>query len=62
MSRRLFRTSLVASDASIEAALQPVKLFEGIGEGGRDARQLIDCPNHQPGLAGHQRPHSAASV
>jgi hypothetical protein len=28
--------SLVASNASIDAALEPVKLFEGIGEGGRD--------------------------
>jgi hypothetical protein len=28
--------SLVASNASIDAALEPVKLFEGIGEGCRD--------------------------
>jgi hypothetical protein len=28
------RSSLVASDASVEAALEPVKLLEGIGEGG----------------------------
>ena len=36
MSRRLFRTSLIASDTSIKAALEPVKLFEGICEGGCD--------------------------
>ena len=28
--------SLVASDTSIEDALEPVKLFEGIGESGCD--------------------------
>jgi hypothetical protein len=33
-----FGASLFASDASIEAALQPVKLVEGICEGGREVR------------------------
>ena len=31
-----FTPSLIASDTSIEAALEPVKLFEGIGKGGCD--------------------------
>ena len=31
-----FRVLLVASDTSIEAALEPVKLFEGICKGGCD--------------------------
>jgi hypothetical protein len=30
---RLFRASLIASDTSIEAALEPVKLVERIGKG-----------------------------
>jgi hypothetical protein len=36
LTRRLFRASLLASDTSIEAALEPVQLFEGICEGGCD--------------------------
>jgi hypothetical protein len=32
----LVPVSLIASDTSIKAALQPVKLFEGIGKGSRD--------------------------
>ncbi len=31
-----FPASMIASDASIQAALEPVKLFEGICEGWRD--------------------------
>jgi hypothetical protein len=30
------RAALIASDTSIEAALEPVKLFQRICEGGRD--------------------------
>jgi hypothetical protein len=33
-----FYASLLASDAPIEAALEPVKLFQGIGERGCDVR------------------------
>ena len=33
---RRIRVALVASDTSIKAALEPVKLFEGIGKGGCD--------------------------
>ena len=28
--------SLIASDTSVKAALEPVKLFQGIGKGGSD--------------------------
>jgi hypothetical protein len=34
--RARFTPSILASDASIEAALKPVKLIKGIGEGGCD--------------------------
>ena len=36
MSPGSFPSSLIASDPSIEAALKPVKLFEGIGQRGCD--------------------------
>jgi hypothetical protein len=53
---------VVPADTSIEAALEPVKLFERIGKGGRDIGQQICYPTPLPGLAGHQRPHSAGSI
>jgi hypothetical protein len=34
--RKAFSASLISSDTSIEAALQPAELFEGIGKGGCD--------------------------
>lgn len=34
MSRGRFPVSLIASDASIEVALQPMKLFKCVGKGG----------------------------
>ena len=36
LGTRLLIASLIASDPSIEAALEPVKLFEGISKGGSD--------------------------
>jgi hypothetical protein len=42
--RKVFSASLIASDTSIEAALEPVKLFEGIGDGRLQRRQPICCP------------------
>ena len=36
LSEWRFTPSLIASDASIETALKPVKLFKGPGEGGCD--------------------------
>jgi hypothetical protein len=47
--------SLVASDASIEAALEPVKLLEGVGKGGGDvsSRSTVQPPClDQPGTSG----------
>jgi hypothetical protein len=36
LTRGRFAESLIASDTSIEAALQPVKLYQGIRERGRN--------------------------
>ena len=36
MSPGFLPSSLIASDASIETALKPMKFFERIGKGGRD--------------------------
>jgi hypothetical protein len=58
----LRRRSQLWSTSSIEAALQPTKLFQCIGEGGCKVG-LICCPTHLPGLtglSGHQRPRSGA--
>jgi hypothetical protein len=55
-------TSLATSDTPINAALQPMKLFEGIGEGSCDVDSRFAVQPPLPGLAGHQRPHSEASV
>lgn len=52
LGQAIQRISLVASDTSIDAPLDPVKLLEGICEGGGDRRQPICCPTHVPGLAG----------
>jgi hypothetical protein len=62
--------SLISSDTSIEAALQPLKLFERIHEGrceigSRFAVQSLSRFAVQSpllGLAVHQRPHCAGSV
>jgi hypothetical protein len=48
--------SFVASDTSIEDALEPVRLFEGIGERGCDvgSRFAVQTPNlDKPGTSGH---------
>jgi hypothetical protein len=37
----LVRIALVASDTSIQTALEPVKLFECIGKGGCDVRSRL---------------------
>jgi hypothetical protein len=37
----LVRMTLVASDTSIQTALEPVKLFECIGKGGCDVRSRL---------------------
>jgi hypothetical protein len=44
-----FTPSLIASDASIEAALEPLKLIEGIGQAGSDVNSRFAvqtlCPD-----------------
>jgi hypothetical protein len=51
---RLFRASLLASDTSVEAALEPVKLFECIGKGGGDvgSRFAVQPVHLKPGTGG----------
>ena len=50
-----FQDSLVASDTSIKAALEPVKLFEGIRKGGRDVGSRLAVQTlslDEPGTGG----------
>ena len=42
-------SSLVALDTSIEAALEPVKLVQGICKRGGDVGSRFAIPNHLPG-------------
>ena len=58
------RASLLASNTSIEAALEPVKLFEGIGKGGRDVGSRFAVQPlclDQPGTSG-RIPQGASKV
>ena len=61
---RGFSSSLIASDASIKAALKPTKFFERIGEGGRDIGSRFAVQPlglDQPGTSG-RIPEGASQV